>query len=409
MTQHRSPQRRRRRSRLTDASTALVVASGEAVALGVVAATFAAILLGHDVPITTVEGVIGTLTFVTVGGFLVVKAHGNVVGWLLWTAGLLLAVTFGAGYLASEGLTVSPGSIYDAIWLAWLSNWMGAPGLLLAGGILPLYFPTGRPLAGRWRVAGAIGLLDIVVATLASVFGHFTAGTYPPGVDNPIAIGGIGGDLLAVAHDLAFLVFAVMVFPVAAASLIVRYKRSTELERRQLRPFGALAGFVVAALITAFLGGGLPAWFAAVGGLALLPLTIGYAVLRHRLYDIDRLISRTIAYGLLTATVGGLFVVLVLVLSAVLAPLTRTNELAVAGSTLLVFFAFQPLRNRIQRVVNRRFNRTRYDADRSAAEFTDRLRDEVDLETLAAEVIAIVGRTVEPRSVSLWVHEHDRP
>jgi hypothetical protein len=128
-------------------------------------------------------------------------------------------------------------------------------------------------------------------------------------------------------------------------------------------------------------------------------------VLRYRLYEIDRLISRTIAYGLLTAIVAGLFVGFILVFQAVLAPLTQSNELAVAASTLLAATLFQPLRRRVQRIVDRRFNRTRYNAEQTVAVFASRLRDEVDLEALRAAIISTVSAAVEPSSVSIWLRD----
>jgi hypothetical protein len=143
----------------------------------------------------------------------------------------------------------------------------------------------------------------------------------------------------------------------------------------------------------------------AFGGFALLPVAVGIAILSYKLYEIDRLISRTISYGVLTAIVGGLFVGLILAFQAVLAPVTGSNELAVAASTLLAATPFQPLRRRVQRLVDQRFNRTRYDAEQTVAAFAGRLRDEVDLEQLRSEILSTVSAAVEPSSVSLWRRE----
>ena len=138
-------------------------------------------------------------------------------------------------------------------------------------------------------------------------------------------------------------------------------------------------------------------------GFTLLPVAIGIAVTRYRLFEIDRLISRGISYGLLTVILAGTFVGVVLVSQSLLAPVTGSNELAVAASTLIVFAAFQPLRNRLQQVVDRRFNRAKVDADRTVAAFAGRLRDEVDLDALAAEVSTTIGRAVEPSSIAIWL------
>ena len=394
-----------RRGGLARAATAIVLATGEAVVLLLTGATFLAASSGYDIPITTVAAALATLSFVTVGGFLVAKAGGNVVGWLLWTSGLLLAISLGAGYVANEGLNVSPGSISGALWFAWLSNWMGAPGLLLAAGILPLYFPTGRTLSIRWQAVAVVGLAAIGVGVLAAMFGPFQAGTYPAGVDNPLVVGGITGDLLAAVGGIGYAVFGLVVFPVSVASLVVRHRRSTEIERRQLVPFAILAGLIVAALVLAQVAGGEFFWLVAVGGLALLPLAIGIAVLRYRLYEIDRLVSRTLAYGLVTVVLVAVFSGAILLLQALLSPLTGGNALAVAGSTLLVAALFQPLRRRVQGLVDRRFNRRRYDAQVAVDAFSARLRDEVDLEILQGSLLTLVEATLEPSTVSIWLRD----
>ena len=397
---HAAPDHRRNGVR---PATAIVVGIGEAVVVIVVGATFVAVSDGFAIPITTFLGALGTLSVATVGGFLIVKAQGNIVGWLLWLSGLLLAVAFGAGYIASEGLTVKPGSIAGAIWFAWLSAWIAAPGLLLLAGILPFYFPTGRPLSSRWGLVASLGLAIIGVGVVASAFGHLKAGTYPAGIDNPLAIDGLPGDLLAILGGIVYATFALIVFPVAVASLVVRYERSSEIERRQLKPFGVLAGVIVTALVCAFLGGGVFFWLVAIGGLMLLPVAIGFAVLRHGLYDIDRLISRTIGWAIVSVVLATVFVVVILVLQTALAQVTSSNTVAVATSTLVVFALFQPLRRRVQARVDRRFNRARYDAERTLAAFAGRLRDEVDLGQLRAEITGTVDRTVQPATVTVWL------
>ena len=139
--------------------------------------------------------------------------------------------------------------------------------------------------------------------------------------------------------------------------------------------------------------------------MALLPVAIGIAVLRYRLYEIDRLISRSIGWGVLTVILGAVFVGLVFGLQTLLAPFTGSNELAVAGSTLLVFSLFQPLRRRVQGLVDRRFNRSRYDAQAAVNAFSVRLRDEVDLDSLQGNLLTIVEATLEPTTASLWLRE----
>jgi hypothetical protein len=168
--------------------------------------------------------------------------------------------------------------------------------------------------------------------------------------------------------------------------------------------------FLVAILTGGFATGPLAivatvAWIAANFGMAAVPLAVGVAVLRYRLYEIDRLISRTIGWGVLTVILGGAFVGLVLGFQTLLAPFTGSNELAVAGSTLLVFSLFQPVRRRVQGIVDRRFNRSRYDAQVAVDAFSARLRDEVDLEILQGSLLTIVETTLEPTTSGLWLRE----
>ena len=191
---------------------------------------------------------------------------------------------------------------------------------------------------------------------------------------------------------------------VAAGSLVVRFRRAQGVERQQLRWVALAAALVslAAMVILAALAVGTPVLIGWVAGIcvATLPLAIGAAILRYRLYDLDRIISRALAYGLLTVLLGGGYAGVVLGLGQFLG---RSSSLAVAGATLAVAALFQPARRRIQRAVDRRFNRRRYDAAQTIATFSARLRDEVDLDTLTAELLAVVEQTMQPTRVSLWL------
>ena len=247
---------------------------------------------------------------------------------------------------------------------------------------------------------------------ITNLFGPFPAGTYPAGDTNPLALGGIGGQLIEMLGPVSSVLGVVgLVFVVA--SLVVRYRRSQGAERAQLKWFAYVGLVVVPMLLFAIVTGGATsgpqailsnaAWTVGLGGLALLPVTIGVAILRYRLYDIDRLVSRTISWAAVTVILGASFVLAILGAQALIAPVTGSNELAVAGSTILVAALFQPIRRRVQGLVDQRFNRARYDADRTVSAFAGRLRDEVDLEHLRAEIVTTVSQTVEPSSVSLWL------
>jgi hypothetical protein len=385
------------------------------VAIGIVAARSGA--GGTVASGAVILGGVATLMLASVGAVLVSRLPRNRIGWLLAIGGLVLAVSGATSGLADYGLNLHPGSVPGAIWFAWTSQWAWAPEIAILFILLPLVYPTGRLLSSRWRVAVAMAAVVLLVGGIGSALSPWDPDPYP--VENPLALGGTAGDLIGWVVNIGVTIFVVAGGAAACASLVVRYRRATLIERAQLKWFAVVAMITglggTVSIVTDLTSAGAPtgvvgivneiAGFLIYGGLALLPMAIGVAVLRYRLYEIDRLISRTISYGVLTAIVGGLFVGFILVFQAVLAPVTGSNELAVAGSTLLAAALFQPIRRRVQRLVDRRFNRSRYDAERTVAAFAARLADEVDLEQLRAEILATVAATVEPSSVSLWLRE----
>ena len=362
---------------------------------------------GPDDPLSAIGQGVAALSSATVGAILVSRLPRNVVGWLLAAGGLCLALDTGASGLADLGLTVHPGTVPGAIWFAWLFEWLWAPSIaaILA---LALVYPTGRLLSARWRPAAvALGVVTLLLS-IGSAIGPWQTGQYP--ALNPVGVAtgsSAASDLVNVGSEVLIALVALLTM----SSIVLRYRRSRGVERAQLKWFAYVAAIGLPAFIvgTALYGSdGVAlvtsnvALIIAFGGIALLPVAIGMAVLRYRLYDIDRLISRTLVYGVLAALLAGAYVGTVLVLSALLAPLTAENSLAVAGSTLLVAALFQPVRRRVQSTVDRRFNRAKYDAGRELAELSDRLLGEVDLEGVTAEVIGTVSRTLQPVSASIW-------
>jgi hypothetical protein len=352
--------------------------------------------------------------FASVGAILVSRLPANPIGWLLAAGGLCFALGNGATGLGFLGLSIHPGSVPGAIWFAWLSEWIWAPAIGSVVG-LALVYPSGRLLSPRWRPVARGAWLLFAILTVGTAFGPWPDGMFP--AQNPLTVN--GGNLPPPLASLAWLgsllgLFTLAIALLSVASLVIRYRRTAGVERAQLKWFAAaIAVSVPAFLVSTFLYQA-PGAAGAVGniagaiadlGFALLPVAIGLAVLRYRLYEIDRLISRSISWAALSAIVGGLFVGLILALQAVLAPLTGSNELAVAGSTLLVFGLFAPIRRRVQGVVDRRFNRSRYDAEQTVAAFAGRLRDQVDLDALQLEILATVSSAVEPTTVSLWLRE----
>ena len=260
----------------------------------------------------------------------------------------------------------APGSVPGAIWFAWVNAWIGIGGFVLLGVLLPLLYPTGQPPSSRWRPLVAITIVELVALTAISAVSPFTPGTYPPGIENPLLlVGPIGVALAALQAVLDLALFVLLAL--ALASLVVRYRRAMGIERQQLRWFAFIGAIAITALAVAGLlkdgtGGVLTTidwfgWLIGIGGLVLMPIAIGLAVLRYRLYEIDRLISRTVGWTAVTSILVVVFAVVILVIQAAMATITNSSTIAVAASTLVVFALFQPLRTRIQTQVDRRFDR----------------------------------------------------
>jgi hypothetical protein len=338
-------------------------------------------------------------SFVVVGALIVRHRPGNAVGWM-FAAIALLAVL---GALAEEyAIFASARHLPGPVLAAWFASWAWYPTLALTLVFTPLLFPTGRLLSPRWRlvawpaaaVMAAITGLAALQQTIELAPGRMVANPFGlAGVENP-EDSRLGAVLFPLLGPLVLAAFA---------SLVVRFRRSRGDERQQLK----WITFAAALLPLTFAGDLLPdtagnLLFAVV--VSFLPVAAGVAILRYRLYEIDRLINRTLVYGLLSALLAGIYAALVLVggeLSGGVAD--DPPSWAVAGATLAVAALFQPARRRIQQVVDRRFDRRRYDAARTVDAFSGRLREELDLDALAAELLAVVERTVQPTAASLWL------
>jgi hypothetical protein len=303
-----------------------------------------------------------------------------------------------SGY-AKYGLLIRPETLPGAIGAAVYTN-VGV--LLIAAclGFILLLTPTGSLPSPRWRwwarVAAAAPLLALVSMALLPFERPYQS------VVNPLAVPALADLLLVVAA--VTLVVSGLAILVAVWSLLLRFRRARGAERQQLR-WVALAALLTALTVlvivaVAAVGSEVPVDWALGVCTALLPAGIGAAVLRYRLYDLDRIISRTLAYLLLTLLLGGGYAVVVLGFGRLLG---RQSSLVVAAATLALAGVFQPARRRIQDTVDRRFNRRRYDAANTIQAFSARLREQVDLDTLSAELLAVVDQTVEPTTVSLWL------
>jgi hypothetical protein len=337
----------------------------------------------------------------SVGAVLASRRPRHPVGWLLLALSLSLAISgASAGYLP-YGLVARPGALPAASQVALYYPATVVAQLAFLGFVL-LLTPTGSLPSPRWRwwarVAAATPVVLLLVVPVAP-------GRFDPRylvVGGPVDFRAFGG-LLLVANQLA-LAATVLAVVVAAGSLVVRFRRARGTERQQLRWVALVAALTgVAVLAVAALvavGDEAMAGWAAVIGLVVLPLGIGAAILRYRLYDLDRVISRTLAYGLLTVLLGGGYAGVVLGLGRLLG---QHSPLVVAAATLAVAAVFQPARRRVQQAVDRRFNRRRYDAAQTIAAFSARLRQQVDLDTLTAELLAVVEQTMQPTRASLWL------
>jgi hypothetical protein len=337
----------------------------------------------------------------TVGAVLASRRPRHPVGWLLLSLALSLIATGAAAQYLVYGLLVRPGALPAARYAA-LYYPVSVFAALASIGFVLLVTPTGSLPSPRWRwwVRGMVAAL-VVLVVVVTVAGGPLDPRYQA-VAGPFEFRGFSR-VVMVANQVA-LVVTVLGVVVAAGSLVVRFRGAGGVERLQLRwvAFAAvlvsLAGMVVLAGLV--LGATeLLTWAASVC-VALLPVALGAAILRYRLYDLDRIISRTLAYGVLTLLLGGSYAAVALGLGQLLG---RRSSLAVAGATLAVAAAFQPARRRVQRAVDRRFNRRRYDAAQTMQAFSARLRQQLDLDTLTAELLGVVDQTMQPTWVSLWL------
>jgi hypothetical protein len=341
----------------------------------------------------------------------------NRIGWLLMAIGLVWTICGAlADTYARYALLIHPGSLPAPDVAALVSALVWAPGIGLMGTFLLLLFPDGHLPPRRWRpVAWLSGLVVVAITiTLTLSPDRLEVGT-APSMQNPLAWEH-ARPVLLVLQAVLFPLLPVCVAACATA-LVLRFRQSRGVERLQLKWLATAAAFVAglyllsigAGLLTgAMFGAEQPAWMDLVDGLSflgflLIPAAIGVAVLRHRLYDIDVVINRTLVYASLTLTSAGLYVGSVLLLQVLLSPVTSQSDLAVAGSTLLVAALFGPARTRIQTSVDRRFYRSRYDAARTLDEFAVRLRNELDLDAIGTDLSAAVEEAVHPAHVSLWL------
>ena len=338
----------------------------------------------------------------TPGALIIARRPGNSVGWILCATGLGAVVAGAAEGYGLYAAVTAPGSLPGGVPAMWLADLVYAPTLALIS-LVFVVFPDGRLPSRRWRPAMALMLVVIAGLGVLNMLIPRHLGGVERAPMNPTGIPG-AEDRLA-PYITSGLLYLVLFMLAALLALRVRYKQAQAVERQQLKWF--LYG-AVALLVTV---GGMVFWAfgsyvvpVALVGFGIFTTCIAVAILRHHLYDIDRLISRTLTYGLLSAVLGLGYVAAVLVLRQLL-PGSGGSSFAVAASTLAVAAVFQPARRRIQGAVDRRFNRRRYDAARTIDAFSVRLRQQLDLEALTTELLTVVDQTMQPHSAFLWLPE----
>jgi hypothetical protein len=361
---------------------------------------------------STVAGIV----YSAAGGIIAARRPSNPIGWLCLAVGLVTAFLGMSEAYAFWGLLEHGGSPPLAVWAGWVVEWAFIV-QLVGMGLIAAVFPDGRWRSRRWKVAILVGCAGAAVGLLANALEPTF--TIFAGVDNPIGIrGDLGRAVVQVGSGVTW-IFGLVVLLGGAASAVARFRDSTGEERQQLK-WLALASSVLVLACTAFgvvtlasgaLGtnpGGFE-WLEdlAIAGVIALPIGIAIAVLRYRLYDIDRIISRTVTYFLLTALLIGVYALIVVGIGTVTGG--SDNPVLIAGATLVVAAVFGPARRRLQGGIDRRLYRRRYDAERVLGAFSALLRDQLDLGALSSELQATVTQAVQPSRVSVWIRGPGEP
>jgi hypothetical protein len=343
-------------------------------------------------------GILNALVLPLIGALIVVGDRHHLLAWLLIVAGVSLAVYNLAAQYAplALGLTSRRLSLPGGDLTSWLTSWTNLPGIVILAVFLILLFPDGRPPSRRWRPVVWAGAVVLVVPTAILAVGY-----WPLRGPQLITQEGSQPPLVSAMFWTAFQ-GALLLGAISVVALVLRFRRAGAVQRQQIKWFayGAALSIPLSLFPEARPWGPYLEFL----GTVLLLAGLGIGIFRYRLWDIDQLVNRTLVYGLLTAILGAVYVGLVLVLGQLFGGIgTKTPSWAVAGATLAVAALFQPARRRIQQTVDRRFNRRKYNAAKTIEAFSIRLRDQVDLDTLSAELLAAVDQTMQPTSASLWL------
>jgi len=349
------------------------------------------------------------ITSGSVGAIVLRRRPDSTIGWMLAGIGLCFAFEALVDSYTVVSVLQLPGRLPGQPWIGWLLTWLWIPPVVLSYVYLPLLFPSGDVPSPRWRPVawlGAIGCVTFGVA-IAIMPGPIAQAAY---LENPLHPAGLDPASMSVVVTLGVLPLA-LAMVLAVVSLIRRFQTADDVTRRQIKWFALatiIAGGMFGFYLTTFLIAGHTelvkiSEILVVLSLTAIPVAIGIAILRYRLYEIDRLISRTLGWATVSVLLVIVFVVGMVGLQAVLSGVTQGQTLAVAASTLAAFALFQPLRRRVQLTVDRRFDRARYDAELTATAFADRLRDEVDIATVTGDLRSTTDTALAPSSVAIWL------
>jgi len=353
--------------------------------------------------------VVVIVVFSTVGALIASRRADHPIGWLFCAIGLVGGMRFLSYGYAAYAFVARPGSLPAGETLTWVASWLWVPDIGLFV-FLSLLFPNGRLPNSSWRPVAWGAAVAVAVGSVGAAFSPGPIrGLDPLGlgpIENPLGFGGMPNvdaivEILLYAFGIA-----------ASASLLMRLRRARDVERQQIKWYAYAAALLAGSAALPYVVSETVeilwlqwvAFLPAVVGVAGLPVAVGIAILKYRLYDIDILINRTLVYGSLTVALVALYFGGIVVLQRLFVLLTgQQSTLAVVASTLLIAALFNPLRHRIQSFIDRRFYRSKYDARKTLESFSVKLRDETDLEALNNELVGVVTDTMQPAHASLWL------
>jgi hypothetical protein len=356
------------------------------------------------------DNTVTTVFFSTVGALIASRRPENPVGWLLCLYGLVITISHFIAQYAIYALLAQPNSLPAGEALVWIVSWI-LPIIIGLQVFYILLFPNGRLPSRRWRPLAWLTVAFILVGVISFAFSPGALmGVLGP-IENPLGIEGFSN----VYYKAILFTIAPLLTAAVALSVFMRLRRAVGVERQQIKWFAYAAAANISASTLAYIIPGVidtPLWFERVGfvlnivSIPAIPIAIGIAILRYRLYDIDIIINRTLVYGSLTAMLALVYFGGVTVTQALLSTLTgqeKLPQLVIVASTLLIAALFTPLRRRIQSFIDKRFYRRKYDARKTLEAFSAQLRDESDLDALSNDLVGMVRETMQPAHVSLWL------